>query len=263
MAQKEIQVYEGVMLWNDTNFYANGKKKMSTGTITMVDTNGNPTDYRYVSFRSQVHIQSDAIGKNGMKGIKCQVHGYFEENTYKGETTMQIMVDKLFLEGYEQLAADAEAAGTPLPPVPAGTLPNTPIQPMVSNGMPAAPGAVNAPQPNIPTPTVPTHTLPAGPSGPSGPAVVAGGYVMPMGTNVALQPIQAAPQVPQVAQPVPTAPVAAPVMNQVPAPAVAHVAPKASKPAASLQPPVIPNLQPVAPVAATGPTYIPAGDLPE
>jgi len=84
MAKNEIQVYEGVMLWNNTNFYANGKKKMSTGTITMFDTNGNPNEYRYVSFRSQVCIQSDAMGKNGMKGIKCHVHGYFEENTYKG-----------------------------------------------------------------------------------------------------------------------------------------------------------------------------------
>jgi len=175
---------------------------------------------------------------------------------------MQIMVDKLFLEGYEQLAADAEAAGTPLPPVPSGTLPSTPIQPIVSNGMPVAPGVVNAPQPNIPTLTVPTHTLPAVPTVPtvqsqSVPGVVPGGYVMPMGGNVAAQVLQPVAQV-QPVQP------ASPVINQVQVVQAAPVAvPKTPKPAASLQPPVIPNLQQPIVVEQTGPAYIPAGDLPE
>ena len=228
MAKKEIQIYNGEMLWNDTNFYSNGKKKMSTGTITMIDTNNNPAEYRYVSFRSQVYIQSDAMGKNGMKGIKCKVHGYFEENTYKGETTMQIMVDKLFLDGYEQLAADAAAAGTPLPQVPAGTLPSTPVRPMTPNGMPIAPTS-GVPQPNIPSPVIPTHVLPAV-SSQAVPGVIPGGYIMQNGTVVA---------------PVP--------------PVVKHV----TKPAAAVRPPVIPNLQPQLQVEEPIDNYIPAGDLPE
>ena len=121
--------------------------------------------------------------------------------------------------------------------------------------MPAAPGAVNAPQPNIPTPTIPTQTLPAAPTTQSVPGVVAGGYVMPMGgAQVQQQPLQAVAQVPTaiaVQQPVPTAP------------AIAPVVPKAPKPATSLQPPIIPNLQPTVDVAPSEPAYIPAGDLPE
>ena len=243
--KKEIQIYEGTMLWNDTNFYAGGKKKMSTGTITMIDTNHNACDYRYVSFRSQVSIQSDALGKNGMKGIKCKVHGYFEENTYQGNTTMQIMVDKLFLEGHEQLAIDAEAAGTPLPPVPAGTLPSAPIQPMVSNGMPIAPTGVQVGAPNIPAPTIPMQTLPS--TGNNVPAPIVGGYVM-QSVGMVPQPPVAAPQVVQhVAAPQP--PVAAPV-----------AAPKQVR---AITPPNVPNIG--APIQNTvvQPQYIPAGDMPE
>ena len=124
------EIYKGVVTWNTIKLYANGSKKRFEGFIVIKDTNGNETSYKMVSFRSQVIIQGETLGEKGMSGKSCTAHGEFKENTWNGNTTWQFMCDKLILDGMEDLANQAEKAATPLPAVPAGTLPSNPMQPM-------------------------------------------------------------------------------------------------------------------------------------
>ena len=225
MAAKELDVFQGTMTYNTVSLYSNGTKKRFSGFIVIKDTNGNETSYKINSFRSQVSIQSEALGERGMAGMKATAHGYFKENTWNGETKWELMCEKLYLEGYEQLAADAEAASTPMPAVPPGQLPGTMHQPIapVAQVPGPPPGPVPVATPVMPAP-LPTHGTMAPTSAVSGPAPIVGGYIhvetsavpTPPLNPVAPAPIMAAPPVP----PTPVAPIqpVAPVPPMVPTP---------------------------------------------
>jgi len=162
----KLEVFRGVMTYNTIALYKNGTKKRFTGFIVIKDEYNNETSYKINSFRSQVIIQSEALGERGMKGISCEVHGEFKQNTWNGETKWELMAEKIFLDGYKQLAIDAEAASRPLPQVPPGILPtsNGSVDPLQSyGGAPAAPvlstHTVN--QPTVHIPVVNSSHIPA------------------------------------------------------------------------------------------------------
>lgn len=215
MAAKPLDVFQGTITYNTVTLYANGTKKRFSGFIVMLDANNNEASYKINSFRSQVYIQSEALGERGMAGKKATVHGYFKENTWNGETKWELMAEKIYLEGYEQLAADAEAASTPMPAVPPGQLPGTMAQPIApvapAPHIPAGPAPVAvpvAPTPLPPTPGAPTNT--------GGPAPISGGYVYG-GAPQQLQPVGAPPAP---VAPIPPAAPVAPIQPVAPAPVV-------------------------------------------
>jgi len=232
MAKTPIEIYQGKMTYNVVSLYSNGTKKRFSGFIVLIDGNGNEASYKINSFRSQVTIQSEALGERGMAGKSVTAHGYFKENTWNGQTTMELMCEKLYIEGHEQLAVDAEASSMSLPAVPPGVLPGAPVAPIAPAG----------PVPSM-MPTPPS-ALPAAPTTPgivaAGPAPIAGAYIHVDATPAA-QPIthvqggpapmagayihtEAAAQVPVVA------PVVAPVATQ----------PKPRKPKANVPVPPTP-----------------------
>ncbi len=122
----ELQEFTGTMNYNAVKLYSNGTKKMFNGFITLKDTNGQETSYKMVSFRSQVCYQSEALGERGMKGKLVSVHGVFKENTYQGKTEFQLMAEKIFIQGMEHLAIEADSAEQALPTAPGGQLSNAP-----------------------------------------------------------------------------------------------------------------------------------------
>lgn len=234
---KELDIFQGTMTYNVVSLYSNGTKKRFSGFIVISDTNGNDTSYKINSFRSQVCIQSEALGERGMAGKKVTAHGYFKENTWNGKTSWELMCEKLYIDGMEQLAADAEASGTPMPAVPPGQLPGTmhqPIQPVQpayvqpTGPAPIATPVVPAPLPvyGVPVPTI--VNAPVAPAG--GPTPIPGAYihvetapVVPM-APVAAAPVYAAPYIAPVAAPI--TPVAtAPVYATPPVPVQATVTP--------------------------------------
>ena len=210
MAAKKLDIFRGVMTFNTIALYKNGTRKRFTGFILIKDEYGNETSYKINSFRSQVIIQSEALGERGMKGMHCTAHGYFKENTWNGETKWELMCDKLYLDGHEQLAADAEAAGAPMPQVPPGTLPRSPnVDPMVAQPVytpPTGPAPVIQPQAPAPIPGVSL----------TGPAPIAGGTVLNASNFANSMPALATPT-PAMTAPVVPAPVVN-AANSIPAP---------------------------------------------
>ena len=87
--KQEIQIFKGKITFNKNVLYANGTKKRFTGFILIMDEHGNQSSYKLNSFRSQVTIQGDVLGDNGMKGMTCLVHGVFKENNWQGNTTLE------------------------------------------------------------------------------------------------------------------------------------------------------------------------------
>lgn len=206
-AKKELDVFQGTITYNTVSLYANGTKKRFSGFIVMLDANNNEASYKINSFRSQVCIQSEALGERGMTGKKATVHGYFKENTWNGETKWELMAEKIYLEGHEQLAADAEAASTPMPAVPPGQLPGTMAQPIApvapAPHIPAGPAPIAVPVAPVPLPPTPGAPMPVNTGGP---APITGGYVYGGATQQQLTPVGAPPA--PVAPLPPTAPVA-------------------------------------------------------
>lgn len=150
---KVLQIYKGVMTYNKVYLVKNGTKKMFTGFIKMADEHGNENSYKMNSFRSQIIIQSEAIGERGMAGKNVEVHGEFKQNTWQGETNWELMAEKIFIEGYEQLAIDAEAADYPMPTPPGIMQPSQQMQPayVQQNQMPTMPSVPNAPNIQVPS----------------------------------------------------------------------------------------------------------------
>ena len=140
-----IQVYQGIITANDVRLYKNGTKKMMVGRITIPNELGSTSSYKMVSFRSQVYIQSETLGQDRMANIRATVHGTFKENEWQGEISLNFICDKLYLDGYEQLAIDAEKSSMNLPAVPQGTLPNQPIAPITNAAFTPPVAAVAAP----------------------------------------------------------------------------------------------------------------------
>lgn len=147
---KVLQIYKGVMTYNKVYLVKNGTKKMFTGFIKLADEYGNENSYKVNSFRSHVIIQSEAIGERGMAGKNVEIHGEFKQNTYQGETNWELMAEKIFIEGYEQLAIDADSANYPMPTPPGMQMqPMQPMQPVyvqpAQNTIPTMPSAPSAP----------------------------------------------------------------------------------------------------------------------
>ena len=237
MAKNEIQIFRGKMTYNCVKLYANGTKKRFEGFIILEDSNGNPESYKILSFRSQVYIQSETLGERGMAGKIVTAHGSFKENNWQGKVTHELVCEKIYIEGMDELAADAEASSLSLPAVPPGQLPGSPVAPIAPMG---------APQP-MQMPTAPTMNLPGvqqaapGQIQNVGPAPIAGAYVAPA-EHIQIQPV-------------------APVSNQVPAPVANGPAPIAGAyiaPAAY----TVPVQQATAPVAYTAPVQQAAPTVP-
>ena len=101
-----MEIYQGKMRFNDTATNPGKNTKRFFGQIDMVDAEGDINTYQIVSFRSQVISQSENLGKNGMSGKTVKVKGEFSQNTYNGNTSWQLKIDELFIEGMESLADD-------------------------------------------------------------------------------------------------------------------------------------------------------------
>ena len=199
--------YRGKITFNKVELYANGAKKRFEGFVVMKDANGVESSYKMVSFRSQVTKQGEFFGDKGLTGKFATFHGNFSENEYKGKVTWQLMVDKMYVEGHEQLARDIEEASIKMPKAPGGQLPGSPMStptmpamptptvPMMP-AMPAMPTAPISPANIYSNPTVPNNIVPGVPETPeaynynynvdtgltevthvSGPSPIVGGYV--------------------------------------------------------------------------------------
>lgn len=166
MAQP-IDIFQGTMTYNVVNLVKGGTRKVFNGFISMLDVNGNSASYKVVSFRSHVTLQSEALGERGMAGKKVTIHGTFKENTFNGESKWELMAEKIYIEGFEALAAQAEASEVPMPTTPPGTLPPAG---MSAPTIPTGPVAPTIQTPNIPMPVAPTLVT-------SGPSPIVGGYV--------------------------------------------------------------------------------------
>jgi len=222
-----IQVYQGIITANDVRLYKNGTKKMMVGRITIPNELGSTSSYKMVSFRSQVYIQSETLGQDRMANIRATVHGTFKENEWQGEISLNFICDKLYLDGYEQLAIDAEKSSMNLPAVPQGTLPNQPIAPITNAAFTPPVAAVAAPITNAAfTPPVAAVAAP----------ITNAAYTPPVAAVAA--PITNAAFTPPVAA-------AAPITNAAYTPPVAAAAPITN---AAFTPPVA--VAP-APIAAT------------
>ena len=169
MAQP-IEIFKGKMTYNIVNVVKGGTRKVFNGFIIMPDVNGNESTYKVVSFRSHLISQSEVLGDRGMAGKNVTIHGTFKENTWNGETKWELMAEKIYIEGLEALADQAESSAAVLPAVPAGGLPpmGTPIyQPTPTNNPGQIPLPI-APVPNIVAPSIPQM---------NGPSPIVGGYV--------------------------------------------------------------------------------------
>ncbi len=169
-----LEIFKGKMTYNVVNL-AKNSKKLFNGYIVMPDANGNEASYKVVSFRSHVISQSEVLGDKGMTGKNVTVHGTFKENTWNGETKWELMAEKIYIEGMEQLAVAAEAKEAVLPTVPAGSLPPVGVQPVQQPATPSYSGPV--PLPVAPIPNIVAPALPGGPIPITGPAPIVGGYI--------------------------------------------------------------------------------------
>ncbi len=212
MAAQEPQEFVGRMTYNIVNLVKNGSKKMFNGFIVLKDVNGIESSYKVISFRTHVIYQSEVLGEKGMTGKIVKVLGTFKENTWNGETTFQLMAEKIYIEGMEQLATAAENSEKELPQSPGGTLGSAPVaapagaiiqgQPAVQQSAPITP---QAPQ----TPSAPVmQTTPQAPITPSAPVI----HDQPFYTPAAPQVIDTTtvPTVPTMTTPI------APIQNAAP-----------------------------------------------
>jgi len=123
------------MRFNDTATNEGKNTKRFFGQIDMVDAEGDINTYQIVSFRSQVISQSENLGKNGMSGKTVKVKGEFSQNTYNGNTSWQLKIDELFIEGMESLADDIkQSTEIQMPKKPSDvTIPTNPVAPLVEH----------------------------------------------------------------------------------------------------------------------------------
>lgn len=171
-----LEIFKGKMTYNVVNL-TKTSKKLFNGFIVLLDANQNEVSYKVVSFRSHVITQSEVLGDKGMAGKTVTVHGTFKENTWNGETKWELMAEKIYIEGMEALAEQAEAKEAVLPAVPAGGLPPMGVQPTYQAPMPQ-PGNIQVPMPIAPVPNiVPPAMITPGAPMMNGPQPIAGGYV--------------------------------------------------------------------------------------
>ena len=188
-----MEVYEGIITFNDVAPIQGKTTSRFFGYIKMKDTEGDENSYSMVSFRSQVINQSVKLGKNGMQGMNVKVKGTFEMNNYNQQ--WQIKVEELFIKGMEQLGQELNHADTPIPQKPSNVpLPTNPTEKLVEHipaftsvmplGPQSGPGSITGGYvaSNPVSPTGP------GPSGPSGPSGFVGGYVAQTTTQFPMQP---------------------------------------------------------------------------
>ena len=144
---QELQVYQGKVKFNDTATNPGKGTKRFFGQIEMKDTEGDVNSYQMISFRSQVISQSENLGKNGMSGKNVKVKGVFEQNTYNGNTSWQLKVDELYIEGMETLAETIkESTEIQLPKKPSDVMhptnPVAPLEEVIPNNSINMPGSV-------------------------------------------------------------------------------------------------------------------------
>lgn len=198
---QEMLVYQGRIKFNDTATNPGKGTKRFFGQIEMKDTEGDYNSYQMISFRSQVISQSENLGKNGMSGKNVKVKGIFEQNTYNGNTTWQLKVDELYIEGMETLAETIkESTEIQLPKKPSDVMhPTNPTAPLVEN-IPA--NSINMPGGVMPVPgtvrggfvyqgNVPTMPNQGNLPGQGMPGSVGGGFVYNSTNNPSITPQQA------------------------------------------------------------------------
>lgn len=182
-----MEIYQGKIKFNDVATNPGKNTKRFFGQIDMVDAEGDINTYQIVSFRSQVISQSENLGKNGMSGKNVKVKGEFSQNTYNGNTTWQLKIEELFIEGMESLADDIkQSTDIQMPKKPSNvTIPTNPVAQLVEN----IPQTSSAVMPGAAAGYVYNPNLGGAPSAPSaipsgGPSSLGGGgYVYQPSTN--------------------------------------------------------------------------------
>jgi len=177
------QIYEGEMIFNSNKMSKNNKKYFN-GKVKIKDGNGNFGEYQITGFRSQVIKLNDLIGDQQMRGLTVNIVGEFKENNFNGNTTMQLLAEKITIDSRPDLNLLSEQNNTSMPIPPSNAVvPNTPQQQII----PVA--AVN----NIPNqyiaPVIDNNLNPVG----NTPQPVAGGYVV-QNNNPIQQPVGNTPQ---------------------------------------------------------------------
>lgn len=177
--KEPIQIYEGIITYNTVNLVKNGTKKIFNGFFRTTDGSGNQVSYKIISFRSQIIMQSEALGEKGMANKKAKIHGIFKQSTYN--QAWELWAEEMWIEGYEALAeqAKAKSLATSMPTPPPGVLPNFQNlnQPMPIQQTQAPVYDMPAPPPLVGPNNFIQQPIPQMQQPVAGPAPIAGGYV--------------------------------------------------------------------------------------